>query len=94
VAFTQPVLDTLLLSAAVHPDHDDHTMEAIAARLGVPVVGRHSALGDALLTGEIFVRLVRLLGQRGVRTVGQAREAALRTYHARVGEARYGPVVG
>jgi DNA polymerase-3 subunit epsilon len=90
VALTQPVLDTLLLSAAAHPDHDEHTMEAIAARLGVDVVGRHSALGDALVTGEIFIRLLRILRQQGIDTVGQAREAARRTYHARVDKARYG----
>ncbi len=91
VAFTQPVLDTLLLSAAVHPDHEEHTMEAIAGRLGVEVVGRHSALGDALLTGDLFIRLLPLLRSRGIHTVGQAREAARRTYHARLDEARYPP---
>ena len=30
VRFTQPVLDTLLLDAAMHPDHDEHSLEAIA----------------------------------------------------------------
>jgi DNA polymerase-3 subunit epsilon len=90
VVFTQPVFDTLLLSAAVHPDHEEHTMEAIADRLGVEVVGRHSAVGDALLTGEIFVRLVRLLERQGIHTVGEAREAARRTFHARIDERRYG----
>jgi DNA polymerase-3 subunit epsilon len=89
VVLSQPVLDTLLLSAAIHPDHDQHTLEAISARLGVGIVGRHSALGDALLTAEIFVRMLPLLRQRGVRTVGEAREAARRTYHARVNERRY-----
>lgn len=78
VAFTQPVLDTLLLSAAVHPDHDEHTMEAMAARLGVRV------LGDALLTGELFTRLLPLLLERDIHTLGEAREAARHTYHARV----------
>jgi DNA polymerase-3 subunit epsilon len=91
VALTQPVLDTLLLSAAAHPDHEEHTMEAIAGRLGVDVTGRHSALGDALLTGDIFVRLLPLLRSQGVRTVGQAREAAQRTYHARLNKALYPP---
>jgi DNA polymerase-3 subunit epsilon len=89
VVLSQPVLDTLLLSAAIHPDHDRHTLEAISARLGVGVAGRHSALGDALLTAEIFVRMLPLLRQRGIRTVGEAREAARRTYHARVNERRY-----
>jgi DNA polymerase III subunit epsilon len=90
VAFTQPVLDTLLLSALIHPDHDEHTMEAIAARLGVDVKGRHSALGDALLTAQLFTRMLPLLTGQGIQTVGQAREAARRTYHARVDKAQWG----
>lgn len=90
VAFTQPVLDTLLLSALLHPDHDQHTMEAIAARLGVGVRGRHSALGDALLTAQLFTRMLPLLLAQGIHTVGQAREAARRTYHARVDRAQWG----
>ncbi len=89
VEMRQPVLDTLLLSAVAHPDHDDHTLEAIATRLGVSVLGRHTALGDALLTGEIFLRLLPALADRGVTTLGQARTAASRTHHARVSARRY-----
>jgi DNA polymerase-3 subunit epsilon len=89
VRLTQPVLDTLLLSAAAHPNHEEHSLEAIAARLGVSVLGRHTALGDAVLTGEIFLRLVRILGEQGVLTLGAAREAARRTYQARVSDKLY-----
>ncbi len=84
VRFTQPVLDTLLLSAAVHPSHADHTLESIAERLGVRVIGRHTALGDALLTGEIFLKLLPLLAERGVATLGEALEASRATYYARL----------
>jgi len=78
VRFSHPVLDTRLLSAVVHPDHERHSMEAIADRLGVSVIGRHTALGDALVTGEIFVRLLGLLEQRGLRSLGDVRAAAAR----------------
>ena len=71
--FSQPVLDTLLLDAALHPDHEEHSLEAIAARLGVEVVGRHTALGDALVTAEVFLRLMTLLQQQGIGTLGERR---------------------
>jgi DNA polymerase-3 subunit epsilon len=84
LVFDQPVLDTLLLSALVHPQQASHRLEEIAARLGVPVLGRHTALGDALVTAEVFLKLVPLLAARGIHTLGQAREAAQQTYYARV----------
>lgn len=84
VHFDHPVLDTLLLSALAHPSLSDHRLEAIAARLGVDVIGRHTALGDALLAGEIFLKLLPLLAERGIVTLGQALEASRDTYYARV----------
>ena len=84
VVFDQPVLDTLLLSAVVHPQQESHRLEDIAARFGVPVLGRHTALGDALLAAEVFVRMLPLLAGRGIHTLGQAREAARATYYARL----------
>ena len=84
VRFSQPVLDTLLLSAVAQPALGDHRLEAIAERLGVPVVGRHTALGDALLTGEVFLRLVALLRELGIGTLGEALDASRETYYARL----------
>jgi DNA polymerase-3 subunit epsilon len=84
VAFDQPLLDTLLLSAVIHPNLESHSLEAIAQRLGVKIVGRHSALGDALVTAEVFLRMLPLLAAAGIETLGQARTAAQRTFYARV----------
>jgi DNA polymerase III epsilon subunit family exonuclease len=66
------VLDTGSLSRVVHGSIGDHDLESVAARLGVAVRGRHSALGDALTTAEILSRLLSLLEKRGVRSLGQA----------------------
>lgn len=86
IRFIQPVLDTLLLSALAHPGHaaDEHRLEQIAARLGVSVIGRHTALGDAMLTGEVFLRLIPLLAERGIHTLKQAREASRKTLYAKL----------
>ena len=84
MVFDQPVLDTLLLSAVVHPQQASHGLEAIAERLGVAMLGRHTALGDAMVTAEIFLKLIPLLAERGIHTLGQARDAAQKTYFARV----------
>jgi len=84
VRFDQPLLDTLLLSEVIHAAQDSHRLEAICERLGVAVEARHDALGDALLTAQVWVRMVGLLEAAGVRTLRQAREAAARTRYARV----------
>jgi DNA polymerase-3 subunit epsilon len=84
VRFTQPVLDTLLLSAVIHPDLESHSLEAIAERMGVSPIGRHTALGDAIMTGEVFLRMIPLLAEQGIRTLGEAREASQATYFARI----------
>jgi DNA polymerase-3 subunit epsilon len=52
-----------------------HSLEAIALRLGVVVIGRHSALGDALTTAEILARLLVLVRKRGLGTLGEVLDA-------------------
>ena len=86
VAFNQPVLDTLMLSALAHPGHPDaeHRLERLAERLGVVVIGRHTALGDAIVTAEVFLKLVPLLAERGIHTLGQAREASQKSPYAKL----------
>lgn len=65
-----PALDTLLLYAAAVPDATDLRLEAIAARLGVTIHGRHTARGDALATAEIFLLLLPPLARCGATTLG------------------------
>lgn len=82
--FHQPVLDTLLLSAVIHPNQESHKLEKIAERLGINIHGRHNAMGDAYATGEVFLKMVPLLAQQGIVTLRQALEASQKTYFARI----------
>lgn len=69
-------LCTLQLAAALEPELRNLNLEALAEAYGIEVAGRHTALGDALLTAEIYVRLVALMRQRGDTTLSDAQARA------------------
>jgi DNA polymerase-3 subunit epsilon len=71
-SFDGPVLDTLVLSVYLHEHTVDHPLDGLARRFEVEQQGRHQALGDALVTAEIFLHLVGILAARDVRTLGDA----------------------
>jgi DNA polymerase III subunit epsilon len=65
-------LDTLLLVASLIPGLAGASLDAVAGELGVSVHGRHTALGDSLVTAEVFASLLPRLADRGVTTLGHA----------------------
>jgi DNA polymerase III subunit epsilon len=93
--FEQPVLDTLLLSAVLHDHTPEHSLDALAARFGILISGRHQALADAIGTGQLFLRLLELLEAEGVRTLGAALRLAARAGALRRRQAEaFGPKRG
>ena len=84
ISISNPVLDTLLLSAMLHPIHRQHDMESIAKRFGIKIIGRHTALGDAKAAAEIFLKLIPLLENRNIVTLQEAIDASKKTYFSRL----------
>ncbi len=71
-----PMLDTGHVAAALFAEMTDLSLDAIAERVGVETKGRHTALGDCLVTAEIFARLIALMADRGVADFAAAQALA------------------
>uniref|UniRef100_UPI002AFF2980 3'-5' exonuclease n=1 Tax=Pararhodobacter sp. TaxID=2127056 RepID=UPI002AFF2980 len=71
--FDHPILDTVLLSAVVYGQLEQHSLDALTARLGItiPEEARHTAIGDTIATADAFLKLVPMLKARGLETFGQ-----------------------
>ena len=89
IRFENPVLDTVLLSAYLHDHSPEHTLDAVAERFGVAIQGRHTALGDSLVTAEVFVRMLELLQARNIETLGKALEVSREMVEIRRQQAKY-----
>ena len=75
--FDQPILDTVLISAVLYGRSAEHSLDAIAERLQVtiPPELRHTALGDAVATTEVLLKMLPMLSERGVGTLGALKDA-------------------
>ena len=72
-SFENPVLDTVLLSAVVFGQLEEHSLDALTARLGItiPDEARHTAIGDTVATADAFLKLLPMLRARGLLTFGE-----------------------
>jgi CBS domain-containing protein len=71
-----PALDVRTLAELARPSLAQYDLDRIAAVLGVTIEGRHTALGDAMATARIFLGLLPLLRERGIRTLAEAEAAS------------------
>jgi DNA polymerase-3 subunit epsilon len=64
-------LDTLRLAARLNPTLPRHDLDTLAPVYRIDIQGRHTALGDAMVTAELFFRMLPRLQQQGFATLGQ-----------------------
>ncbi|GEO86148.1 MULTISPECIES: 3'-5' exonuclease [Alphaproteobacteria] len=74
IRFVNPILDTVLMSAAVFGLNEKHTLDDLVDRLGVdlPESQRHTAMGDTLGTAEVFLKLKQVFQARGIERLSEA----------------------
>lgn len=89
IRFDNLPLDTLLIAAYLFPEFSDHSLDVLADRLGVAIMGRHTALGDAMATAAVFTRLIDLLEARGITTLNALLEASKMTLAIRAGQSQF-----
>jgi DNA polymerase-3 subunit epsilon len=89
VRFDMPVLDTLLLSVFLHDYTSKHSLDFVAERFGIEVRGRHTALGDALVTAGVFLKMLDVLESRGITALDQAIEASHSIVEVRARQASF-----
>lgn len=73
-----PTLCLTQIEALLAPEGADLSLDAMAARRGIDIHGRHTALGDVLVSAEILLHMLPELAARGVTTYGAAAEFASR----------------
>lgn len=69
-------LDVRTLAELARPSLAQYDLDRIAAVLGVSITGRHTAIGDAMATAAIYLALLPLLRERGIRTLAEAEAAS------------------
>ncbi|WP_458524660.1 exonuclease domain-containing protein [Onishia taeanensis] len=74
ITLDMPVLDTLLLSRALDPSIDGHDLDSLASRYALSFAEgtRHTALGDARVTAELWLAMRTRLEARGIETLADA----------------------
>lgn len=64
-----PTIDTIVLARALQISVKSYSLDNLLAFYDIEAAGRHSALGDSLLTAELFVRFLSQLKDRNIRTL-------------------------
>jgi DNA polymerase III subunit epsilon len=89
IKFDIVALDTLLLSCFLHDYTARHNLDVVAQRFGIPIQGRHTALGDALVTAGCFLKMLDLLEVQGVKTLDNALAVSERIFEVKARQARF-----
>ncbi|HZW82491.1 MAG TPA: exonuclease domain-containing protein [Candidatus Deferrimicrobium sp.] len=62
-----PILDTYLIAQLLHPHRKSYCLDDLAKFYQIPLVARHTSLGDSIIAGKLFIKMVEELKSRGIK---------------------------
>ncbi len=77
--FLNPTIDTLYLSLRLEkgPHYDislgkpgEHSLDSLCQKYGIPLDDRHTAAGDAFLTAQLLMKLLKIAEKKGIKDFG------------------------
>ena len=71
-----PIIDIGQLLGALQPSLPDIGLETVTSALGITIQDRHSARGDCMAAAAAWARLIPILRDREIRTLGEAQSLA------------------
>ena len=67
-----PTIDTFLLAQLLFPKEEKlRSLDSLALYYGIQPTGRHTALGDALITAQVYTIMLNNLFDLGIKTTYQ-----------------------
>lgn len=67
-----PTIDTFLLAQLIFPMKEKlRSLDSLAQYYDIEPIGRHTALGDALITAQIYIKMLESLFDLGIKTTYQ-----------------------
>lgn len=74
INLTHRLVDCMMIAKWLEPGRKSYALDTLLDRYEVSVSRRHHALDDALMTAELWIKLIRSVRERGIPTLGDLYE--------------------
>ena len=75
LVFDSTIVDTMTLAHILLPELGKYTLDRLCKQFGVVNEHHHRACDDAAATAEIFVKMIKMIKEKGITTVHELNEA-------------------
>ncbi|WP_168119350.1 3'-5' exonuclease [Paenibacillus sp. HB172176] len=70
VSLNHRILDTMMIAKWLEPQRNGYGLDELLESCGIPIIGRHHALQDSLMTAKLWQRYLARILDRNITTLG------------------------